>query len=260
MDEASAILTGTIGQVGTIIGAVAALGAAAQGLVDVTKGAWINADVSGFVFIKKSLSPFEPALVKAVGNGQSWEETLWAHWLNGRDKSDQKAIAKALIRLGLSPANAAAIGSAVQVDSTAFAAAVAALNAGQDLTSEQITLLGRFDASIDARIDAAYERADRRYRSVARNIGALFAVLLAVFAGGFLFADHCSKEEACGALLHSNVGVSVGIFDYIAVYLSDRYFALALLVGAIAVPLTPVSKDLVSAIGAAVQALKATKA
>ena len=46
---------GSIGQIGAIIGAVTALGAAAQGLVDVTKGFWINVDVSGFTFIKQSL-------------------------------------------------------------------------------------------------------------------------------------------------------------------------------------------------------------
>ena len=96
---------------------------------------------------------------KAVGEGQSWEETLWVHWLNGREKSDQKAIAKSLIRLGLSPHSAHAIGKTVQVAPKAFANAVAALNAGHDLTSDQINLLGRFDAIVDARIDAAYERA-----------------------------------------------------------------------------------------------------
>ena len=243
---------GSIGQIGTIIGAVAALGAAAQGLVDVTKGFWINVDVSGFTFIKQSLSPFEPALTKAVGEGQGWEEALGAHWLDGWEKSDQKGIAKPLIRRGLSPHNAHAIGKTVQVAPKAFANAVAALNAGHDLTSDQINLLGRFDAIVDVRIDAAYERADRRYRSFTRNIGALFAVLfvvlLAVFAGAFLFAANLSNGE--------NIADP---FIFIAAYLQDRHFALALLVGAIAAPLAPVSKDLVSAMGAAVKALKAAK-
>ncbi len=89
---------------------------------------------------------------------------------------------------------------------------------------------------------------DRRYRSFTRNIGALFVVLLAVFAGAFLFAANLSNGD--------NIADP---FIFIAAYLQDRHFALALLVGAIAVPLAPVSKDLVSAIGAAVKALKAAK-
>lgn len=300
MDDTT-ILTGSLAQVGVILGAVAALGAAAQGLVDVTKGWWINMDQSGFVFVKQALAPFDTALRAALGTGQSWQETLWAHWLNGRDKNDQKAIAKSLIRLGLSPENTATISGIVKVDPVVFATVIEAINTGQDLTPDQVNLLGRFDAAIDARLDAAYERADRRYRSFARNIGAVLAVALAIFAGGFLFSDACvaattkAKTNACTAATTASTettavtetaastdttttpetattaeakadtpkcfvndvcvpadGIPLG-------YLGSRYFALAILVGLIAVPLAPVSKDLVSAIGAAAKAVKAAK-
>jgi hypothetical protein len=253
------ILDGSLSQIGIIIGAVAALGAAAQGLVDVTKGVWIQADNSGFRFVKEALAPFDTALRAALGMGQSWQETLWAHWLNGRDKNDQKAIAKSLIRLGLSPENSGAIAKVVQVDAAVFAATIEAINTGKPLSEDQVNLLGRFDATIDSRLDAAYERADRRYRSCARNIGAGIAVLLAVFAGAFLYADACTAAVAATAVPGGATDSGCGDAFSLSAYLGSRHFTLAVLVGLIAVPLAPVSKDVVSAIGAAAKAVKAAK-
>lgn len=258
-DVTTGILDGSLTQIGIIIAAVAALGAAAQGLVDVSKGLWIKWDDSGYVFVKQALAPFDAALKAALGKGQSWQETLWAHWLNGRDKSDQKAIAKSLIRLGLSPETAAAAASVVKVDADTFAATIQAISAGAELSTEQVNLLGRFDAAIDARLDAAFERADRRYRSVARNAAAAVAVLLSIFAGGFLYADACVAAITSAAAESAINNVCLPDRNVIIGYLGSRYFILSILVGLIAVPVAPVSKDLVSAIGAAARAVKAAK-
>ncbi|MDY0873933.1 hypothetical protein [Dongia rigui] len=265
MTDEVQILTGSLQQVGIIIGAVAALGAAAQGLVDVTKGVWIRSDAVGFFFVKDALQPFDAALSTALGQGQVWQKVLWAHWLNGRDTADQKGIAKALIKLGLSPRNSADVAKALAIDAKAFADTIDALNQGAALTEVQLNILGRFDATIDARLDAAYERADRRYRSTARNIGAGIAVLLAVFAGAFLYADACAAA-AGNAADASNMaggvcaaGSSLAFGDLLWGYLGSRYFPLSILIGLIAVPLAPVSKDLVSAIGAAARAVKSVK-
>jgi hypothetical protein len=212
------------------VAAAGALGAAAFGLVDVTKGWWISIQNSGFRFITDALMPFAPALQKAVGENAKWTDLLWAHWLNGRDNAQQKAIAKSLIRLGLDPETALSVAPIVNVDAQKFAATVQALQQGDDLAPTQINLLGRFDAAVDARLDAAYERADRRYRTVARNLAAFYAVVLAVVAGCFLLGtDKTSLVKA-------------------------------VLLGLVAVPLAPMTKDLVTGLRAAMDAVKSTKA
>jgi hypothetical protein len=256
-DVATGIFDGSLTQIGLIVGTVAALGAAAQGLVDVTKGLWIKWDDSGYAFVKQALAPFDPILKSALGKGQSWQETLWAHWLNGRNRADQKAIAKSLIKLGLAPESVGMVSAIVKIDASAFATALRAIHAGKELTLEQVTLMEHFDAAIDARLDAAYERADRRYRSVAYNVAALIAVILAIFAGGLLFADACTAARAAAMNLSNNVCLPDQ--NLIAGYLGSRYFVLAILVGLIAIPVAPVSKDLASAISARARGIKAAK-
>jgi hypothetical protein len=212
------------------IAAVGALGAAAFGLVDVSKGWWINIQNCGFKFITEALSPFDAALSKAVGAGAKWRDLLWSHWLNGRDNADQKAIAKSLIRLGLDETSAAAVAPVVNIDPQKFVITVQALQQGANLTPEQFNLLGRFDAAVEARLDAAYERADRRYRSVARNLAALYAEAMALIAGFFLIGS------------------------------DGKSLVQAALLGLVAVPLAPMTKDLLTGLRAAMDAVKATRA
>lgn len=252
--SAATVLDGSWTQIGIIIGAVFALGAAALGLVDISKGLWIRLDQSGFIFVKQALAPFDTTLRAALGTGQSWQEALAALWLNGCDKSLQKAAAKSLMRLGLSPETAPHIAKVLQIEPKAFGTAVIAINGGKPLTDDQAALLSRFDASIDCRLDAAYERADRRYRLIARCLAAGAAVLLALFAGGVLFADACAAAIAGGP--SNAVCLSGG--SILGGYLSSRYLALAIIVGLIAIPFAPIFKDLVSTIAATAQRLKST--
>jgi hypothetical protein len=214
------------------IGAVAALGPAAMGLVDVTKGIWLNVGNTGFGFIKDALKPFSSAMDKATATDSN--ELMWSHWINGREKADQKSIAKALIRMGMDGTTAPTIATAVNVDGAALAAVVSKLINTQPLTPSEMDLLGRLDAAIEARLDAAFERADRRYRSVARNVAAFYAVILSVIAAKMLSAE--------------NGGV-FGPGDVV----------LAIIVGLVAVPLAPISKDLVTGLRAAMTAYKAAK-
>jgi hypothetical protein len=238
-------------QLPEIIGAVTALGAAAFGLVDVTKGLWLNVGNTGFGFIKQALAPFSNAMMQATGTDGT--KLVWSHWINGRETAEQKSIARSLVRMGLDSASAPDIARAVNVSETVLAAVVVKMRDAQPLTPEEMNLLGRVDAAIDARLDAAFERADRRYRSVARNIAALYSVILAVIAAASLFASHCA---AVALKADTPPDVLKACTDG---FLGSRDLVLAIIVGLVAVPLAPISKDLVTGLKAAVTAFKAAK-
>ena len=235
---AADILTSELNNIGTMLAAIAALGTAAYGLVDTTKVFWGGISNAGFGYIEKALRPFAPALVAAGGN--DWPLTLHAHWINGMRKEDQKAIAKALIHLGLSPQNAAQLAVFGRVDPTALQTVVQNLDAGNPLTPADINVLGRFDSMIDAILDGGYERADQFYRNSSKALAAAFAIVLAV---------------AGGALVAASINMGKVPDDF----LSSNEFVLAVLVGIVAVPLAPIAKDISSSLVAAVNAIKATK-
>ena len=214
------------------IGAIAALGLAAYGLVDASKPFWGGASNFGFGHIEDAVEPFKAALAAATG---SWQLTLHNHWLNGTALELQKAVAKSLIRLGLSPDNAAGLAAAGHVSPAEFVAAVQSLHNGTPLTPAQVNLFGRFDAAVDAALDAGYERADQKYRNSARTLAGAVAIVLSVW-GSFLLHDPKATEPW-------------GLHDLMT----------ALWVGAVAVPLAPIAKDLASSLSAAMGALKAVR-
>src|SRR6266481_2288255 len=91
------------------IAAAGALGTAAYGLVDASKAFRGGISNAGFGDIRAAITP----LIGGVGPGsprvfgkQDVLATLRAGWLNGMAKADQKAVAKSLIRMGITPDNA----------------------------------------------------------------------------------------------------------------------------------------------------------
>ena len=92
------------------IGAIAALGTAAFGLVDASKGLWGGPSEFWIYLYKAGSTPFAPAL--AIVDAKAFFETLHANWINGVPTDDQKAKAKALIHLGLTPENAQSLAKA----------------------------------------------------------------------------------------------------------------------------------------------------
>ncbi|HYE29708.1 MAG TPA: hypothetical protein VEA61_15935 [Allosphingosinicella sp.] len=204
--------------------AIAALGTAAFGLVDATKVFRGGISNVGFGHVVRALTPFAPALERAVGaEDGGWKGLLRAHWINGRAKAEQKAIAVSLIQLGLTEETARTVAEAGQVDPDGLVRTVKALIAGDDLSSTQINLFSRFKTAVEARMDAAYERAEQSYRNAARFVAGLFAVALAVVAARLFYPE-------------------------------TRVISAAL-VGLIAVPLAPIAKDLVSTLSAAAKAI-----
>ena len=223
-------LSGGWSDVGTILGAVSAIGTAAVGLVDSTKVYRGGISNAGFAFIRQAVTPYTAAL--ALVNAAEPLATLRANWLNGVSKDDQKAKVKALIHLGLTGSTAASLAAAAPgVDATTLESLAAKLDTGQALAESEITALGRFDAIVDAQLDQGFERADQLYRNAAKVLAAVFAIALALLG---VWAIEGSAVDA-------------------------RDFALAAVVGAISIPLSPVVKDLSSALGSAVTALKAFK-
>ena len=212
------------------IGAISGLGIAAYGLVDASKPFWGGVSNFGFGHISKAVQPFRAAL---DASSPTWRDTLRNHWLNGTALEQQKAVAKSLIRLGLNPANAEAMASAGRVDAARFRAAIEHLYQGAQLTTGELNLVGRFDASVDAALDAGYERADQKYRNSARVAAGIVAIALAVWGSWILKASPAEY----------------GLND----------FLVALWVGAVAVPLAPVAKDLASSLTAALGSLRAVR-
>jgi hypothetical protein len=214
-----------IAHISTFLAAAAGLGTAAYGLVDASKAFWGGVSNFGFGYVRGALKPFSDA---AATTGLDMMITLKANWLNGMAKAEQKAAAKALIRLTLTPATAGALATATGVDGARLADIARRVAAGETLRPEDINVLGRFDAVVSALLDAAYERGDQKYRNAAKAIGAAVAIVLAL-VGGWLLD------------------------------LKGTQMLQALMVGVIATPLAPVAKDLTTSLSAAVNAVRGIK-
>ncbi len=221
------------------IGAIGALGTAAFGLVDASK-ALFDGGVSrfGFQHVLAALKPFESALDDGEAD---WSLTIRANWINGVAKEDQKAAAKSLIRLGLSPDNAEALAKPGRVDPAALKDLIQRIDRGDKLGTQDVNLLGRFNAAIDAALDGGFERGDQQYRNAARLAAGLVAVVLAVSAGALLAAQTGPQP-----------------FHLLA-YLTSNQCGIAVLIGFIATPLAPIAKDLASSLQAAAAAVSSVR-
>jgi hypothetical protein len=220
----------------SIITAVGALGAAAFGLVDASKTIAGGMSNPGFGYVREAVEPLTsaaaagaaPAGGAATAGGLDRAQilrVLRANWLNGVAKADQKAIAKSLIRMGLTSVNATALAGATGLNTPALVAATTSIENGTPLTPTDLNVLGRFDAVVSAKLDYGYERGDQFYRNSAKLAAAVVAIVIAVVGTGIVYG------------------------------LSASNFWLAVLIGAISTPLAPIAKDLSSTLAAAVKAV-----
>lgn len=218
-------------ELGAALAGLSALSTASFGLLDSFKAFWGGPSNIGKGHIKDALQPFGAALDNALGAG-GWWPVLEANWIAGVAKSDQKAKAQALIRLGLSSANAADIALASHVDPRALTAAVKKLEGGTKLTEQDLNVLGRMNAAIEALLDAAFEAADQQYRNTCRVLAGLICLALS-WVAWLLWTDTTGTARP-------------SVWAVIAV-------------GLLAVPFAPVAKDLTSALSASMNALKAAR-
>jgi hypothetical protein len=239
----------TLSQLTAIIAAVGALGTAAFGLVDALKalpGGGIS--LAGFKFIRQAVLKFLPDDSSSDKTGLSFDSlllSLQSQWINGTATSDQVSIAKSLIKLRLTRDTAAAMANAAGVDRELLREVARKINSGESPTSAQsgepltsaesdksLTLAesdvyGRFDLVLTTLLDQAYQRADQRYRNVAKVAAIPVSVALALVAA--------------------------------KVAPNEISYPRAVLVGLIATPIATIAKDLSTAITNGVQAIQSWK-
>ncbi len=176
----------------TLIAAVGALGTAAFGLVDAFKalpGGGISR--AGFKFIRQTMLKLVPEVPSLDGTGLSRDSvlyTLQSQWINGTAAGDQLNIAKSLIKLRLTPATAAALASATGVDAGVLSQIAAKIQSGTALTTPESDVYGRFDLLLTTLLDQAYQRAEQRYRNIAKFAAIPISVALADIAIALLGA------------------------------------------------------------------------
>lgn len=210
-----------------LIAAAGALGTAAFALVDACKLFGGGISNSGFGRIMAVVS----VLVPPGHSGPAWHaslrNTLRANWLNGTALADQKAIAKTLIKLRLDATTAPGMADITGVNAASLTAIAGNIANGTTLTPEQNAVFGRFDLILTAMLDEAYQRADQIYRNSAKALSVLVSVVLAML-GVVVTTPH-------GAPFDTTLMLE------------------AILLGLIAAPLAPVTKDLSSALAAGVK-------
>jgi hypothetical protein len=243
------ILNGNLGNILNFLAAAGGLGTASFGLVDATKAIRGGVSNAGFRYVRKAVEPLidgaDQSGPKIFGRADIIA-TLRANWLNGVVKADQKATAKALIRLGLTSDNAAKLAETTGVDPSELKTCVENMRKGVALTQQDFNILGRFDAIVGAVLDEGYERADQQYRNTSKLLAGIASIVLAVVAGGLIFTT---------AYVDTQVSLSHKIYDY----LHSSQLLVAILIGAVSTPLAPVAKDLSSTLQAAVKAVGVVK-
>ncbi len=191
-------------------------------------------DVSGGAGVQTDATASQATQAPAPAPG-SLLHTLHSNWINGMALTDQKAIAKSLVKLQLSPATAKDFAVATQVDPAALTEVASRITTGAPLDSAQQTnALGRFDLALTAILDAAYQRAEQRYRNASKTWAGLCAVVLAGMGGAT-------------------------IADVPSAYVGSPLMWMSLFCGLLAVPLAPITKDLTSALSAGVKVAQSLK-
>ncbi len=218
-----------------VITAIGGLGTAAFGLVDATKVFNGGVNRFGFARIETTIKSLTPGVPASGLSQQRMLGTLRANWYNGKHLDDQKSIAKSLIKVSLSPANAKDVASVTGQDATILGEVAANIASGTPLSQAQSDVYARFDFVVTAMLDEVYQDADQAFTNGARTVAAFFALLLAIVGGWTL------------------VGGPFGS------YLASMSMLQAVAVGLLAIPLAPIAKNLSSALVAAVNTMQVLK-
>lgn len=222
-----------LSQLPQIVTAIGALGTASFGVVDASKALFFGGvNHIGFGAIKKTVTPLIPGDGKNALSQKKVLATLKANWFNGTDLGSQKSIAKSLIKLNLSAANAAVVAEVTGVDPAVLQQAANDMAAGKSLVSPQSDVYARFDVIVTAMLDETYQHSDNTYRNWTRTLAAVVAILLAMIAGAALNQQHVLHEVPAWQ---------------------------SAIVGLLATPLAPIAKDLSSALATAVDTMQKVK-
>jgi len=213
--------------VGSALAAIGALGTASFALVDALK-ILPNGGISnvGFVCIEGALQAFFPDQTRRNAGGavKRLLDELHGNWISGRPLLEQKAMARSLIALRLNGATAAQFAQATDVDGAMLKTIGEKMASGARLEPAETNVFARFDLEVSAIIDDGYQHADQRYQNWTKFAAMLFAITLGVFGGAAI----CTLD-----------------FSH---YFGSADMWLGVIVGFLATPLAPVSKDLASAL------------
>jgi hypothetical protein len=223
--------------ISSCIAAVAGLGTAAYALVDSSKAFWGGVSNYGFGDIERVLTSLYPEDTDKTDRSNPLAfaavlSTLEANWLNGVAIADQKAIAKSLVKLRLDDVNAAHLAKATGVDANILTNIAKNIATGTSLSQQESDVLGRFDLILTALLDEGYQRADQKYRNCAKAWSVVVSVMLALAGGWVVNGGNLS---------------------------SAKDIVTAILIGLLATPLAPISKDLTSALSASVRTMQLFK-
>ena len=211
-----------------------AIGTASFGIVEGLK--WTVIGTFGYPKIREILGKDCMAAL-VVAYGKQYDDLLQAQYR--QDEKEQRYLSRTLrqgIRAGLTPDNAEAIALSLGVvDPKALRLAVeyvkdstTSIDTASALPDDHRSILGRFELALDMRIDAALVLAEDKYIGAIRCTAALVSIIMALIA--------------CWILNVTGLHISYG---------------LAFLIGVVAVPIAPISNDLVGALQAANKALQA---
>jgi hypothetical protein len=195
--------------------------------VDASKAAWGGVNHIGFSQIQKTVKSLTPGTPNNALSQDKIVATLKANWFNGTALASQKAIAKSLIKLNLSEANAEALAKTTGVDPETLKAIATSIKNATALTTTQNDVYARFDLILTALLDQTYQDADNVYRNWTRALAALVAVVLAA-VGGYTLTPRMPLAQS-------------------------------VLVGLLATPLAPIAKDLSTALATAVNTMQLVK-
>jgi hypothetical protein len=219
-----------------VVGAIGALGLASFALVDTSKiAAKGGVSNSGFAFVQRAVRQVLPGEARSEDSAKSSAartvlDILHANWIGGMALGDQKAVAKSLIKLRLTEDTAEQFARAAGVNADKLKSVAAKMASGDDLVAAEANVLGRFDLALTAMLDEGYQRADQKYRNVARAWAMVVAVVIALL-GGWVVAGGGS----------------------VSAYFHGKDIWIAFLCGLLATPLAPIAKDLASALQAGVK-------
>jgi hypothetical protein len=152
--------------------------------VDAAKSAFSGINRVGLKHIHEVVSELAPEGANAGGPVNALPQanildSLEANWVNGNDLASQKAIAKSLIKLHLSSANASTVAVKASVDPAVLTAVASNLETGTPLSQAEGDAYSRFDLIVTALLDEAYQVSDQVYRNFTKTLAALVAVALA---------------------------------------------------------------------------------
>jgi hypothetical protein len=216
-----------------VVLAIGSLGTAAYGVADATKGFGGGISNRGFGDIRGVISKLIPADSANVSPDAALTlasalRTLRANWLNGMLLGDQKSVAKALIKLNLTPSNASHMAAATGVDKDVLTGIATKMGSSTALSPLETDVYGRFDLLLSALLDQGYQRADQRYRNSAKLLAVFIAMFLAILGGRIVVGE--------------------------AFFSNGSEVLRAVIAGLLATPLAPIAKDLSSAIQAGAKA------